>query len=93
MTLVVYAAGHEPFDDINHNYLIGQDGVVYEGRGYTRSAAVYEWNWSPKIITIAFLGSFTESVPNEDSMFVTQCFLQYLVDKGMCSTCTLYMYV
>ena len=67
-------------DDITFNYLIGQDGVVYEGRVDVQSAAAYHWN--AKAITIGFLGTFIDSTPNDDSMFVAQYFLQYLVDTG-----------
>ena len=70
----------KPFDDISFNYLIGQDGVVYEGRGHTQSAAALHWNANS--ISIGFLGTFTELVPNDDSVYVAKYFLQHLVNQG-----------
>ena len=67
--------------DIAFNYLIGSDGVVYEGRGaHIESAAAYGWN--DDIISLAFIGLFNSRPPSDNALYAAQGFLQYLVDHG-----------
>ena len=54
--------------------------MIYEGRGHTQSAIASTWN--AKIISIGFLGTFTEVVPNDDTVQLVKYFMQHLVDKG-----------
>ena len=68
-------------DDIAFNYLIGSDGVVYEGRGsHKQSAATYHWN--NRSISLAFLGLFNSRPPSDNALYAAEGFLQYLVDHG-----------
>ena len=54
--------------------------MIYEGRGHTQSATAPTWN--AKIISIGFLGTFTEVVPNDDTVQLVKYFMQHLVDNG-----------
>jgi N-acetylmuramoyl-L-alanine amidase len=48
--------------DIGYNFVVGEDGNVYEGRGWTRVGA-HAVNWNSRSIGIAVIGDFTsESV-------------------------------
>lgn len=53
--------------DIGYNFLIGEDGVVYEGRGWTTIGA-HATPVNPISIGIAFFGSFTSRVPNNAAL-------------------------
>ena len=44
------------------------------------SAAALHWN--NVAITIGFLGTFMSVAPNDDAIFTSKMFLQYLVDNG-----------
>ena len=69
------------FDDISYNYLIGADGVVYEGRGRNKKSAA-AMGWNQNIVSLAFIGLFNNEAPSVDALFAAEIFLQYLVDEG-----------
>ncbi|XP_005187038.1 peptidoglycan-recognition protein SA-like [Musca domestica] len=55
------------FDDIGYNFLIGNDGVIYEGTGwYVRGAHTYGYNQNGT--GIAFIGNFMEKLPNRKAL-------------------------
>jgi N-acetylmuramoyl-L-alanine amidase len=44
--------------DIGYNFVVGEDGLVYEGRGWGRVGA-HAVNWNSRSIGIAVIGDFT----------------------------------
>ena len=44
--------------DIGYNFVVGEDGNVYEGRGWARVGA-HAANWNARSLGIAFIGDFT----------------------------------
>lgn len=48
--------------DIGYNFLIGEDGNVYEGRGWGKTGA-HAPNFNSKSIGICFIGTFTSKLP------------------------------
>ena len=60
--------------------MVGNDGVIYEGRGLYQSAAARGWNADS--ITIGFLGKYVHSPPTDDATDVARIYLQYLVDTS-----------
>jgi N-acetylmuramoyl-L-alanine amidase len=48
--------------DIGYNFCVGGDGLVYEGRGWTRVGA-HALNFNSVSIGICFIGTFTGSLP------------------------------
>ncbi|KAF5308817.1 hypothetical protein FQR65_LT06050 [Abscondita terminalis] len=49
--------------DIGYNFLIGEDGNVYEGRGWGKSGA-HAPNYNDKSIGICIIGDYSNSAPN-----------------------------
>ena len=86
---VILSSGiHSEQNDVAYNYMVGNDGVIYEGRGLVQSSAAFAWN--NKSITIGFMGKYVTSPPTDDATDVAEIFLQYLVDKSEYSlTCGL----
>ena len=50
--------------DIGYNFLVGENGYVYEGRGWD-SMGAHARNWNGVSIGIAFIGTFSNRTPNE----------------------------
>lgn len=44
--------------DIGYNFVVGEDGNIFEGRGWTRVGA-HAVNWNSRSIGIAVIGDFT----------------------------------
>ncbi|XP_040298143.1 peptidoglycan recognition protein 1-like [Bufo bufo] len=49
--------------DIGYNFLIGEDGAVYEGRGWTTHGS-HALTYNPISVGISFIGSFGGRAPN-----------------------------
>ncbi|XP_051852570.1 peptidoglycan recognition protein 3 [Antechinus flavipes] len=69
------------FCDIGYNFLIGEDGRVYEGVGWDTEGA-HTYGYNDIGLGIAFIGLFTETSPNEAALNVAQNLIQCAVDKG-----------
>jgi hypothetical protein len=52
------------FSDISHNFIIGGDGNVYEGRGW-KNQVPHKLSNKADCIQVAFIGDFTRVVPNK----------------------------
>lgn len=50
------------WDDIGYNFLIGNDGYVYEGRGWNLQGA-HTKGFNNKSLGISFIGSFSDHLP------------------------------
>ncbi|GIY57238.1 peptidoglycan-recognition protein 1, partial [Caerostris extrusa] len=50
--------------DIGYNFVIGGDGRVYEGVGWTREG-IHTYGWNKKSYGIAFIGNFMKAKPND----------------------------
>ncbi|XP_054444459.1 peptidoglycan recognition protein 1 [Pteronotus mesoamericanus] len=48
--------------DVAYNFLIGEDGLVYEGRGWNYTGA-HTSRWNPYTIGISFMGNYMERAP------------------------------
>ncbi|XP_043852595.1 peptidoglycan recognition protein 1 [Dromiciops gliroides] len=49
--------------DIAYNFLIGEDGLIYEGRGWSIIGAHTGPTWNPISLGISFMGNFMERGP------------------------------
>ncbi|XP_044278717.1 peptidoglycan recognition protein 3-like [Varanus komodoensis] len=67
--------------DIAYNFLIGEDGNVYEGRGW-RSEGSHTYGYNDLSLGIAFIGSFTERSPNPAAWKALKCLLDFSVKIG-----------
>eukprot|EP00099_Drosophila_melanogaster_P010818 NP_001285128.1 peptidoglycan recognition protein SA, isoform B [Drosophila melanogaster] len=69
------------FNDISYNFLIGNDGIVYEGTGWgLRGAHTYGYN---AIGTgIAFIGNFVDKLPSDAALQAAKDLLACGVQQG-----------
>jgi len=58
-----YHMDTQKWDDIGYNFLVGEDGNVYEGRGWNNVGA-HARGWNPTSYGIALLGDFSRVLPN-----------------------------
>lgn len=64
------------YDDIGFNFLIGDDGKVFVGRGWSRSSQYSNGT------SVAFIGSFENEIPCPLALNTLTRLLQCGVDKG-----------
>lgn len=67
--------------DIGYNFLIGNDGNVYEGAGWHKVGA-HTYGYNKKSIGIAFIGDFSDELPSEKALNVAKEFLACGVSAG-----------
>lgn len=66
------------WDDIAYNFLVGGDGMVYEGRGWDNQGA-HTKGYNKDSICIAFIGSYEDKLPKNIS--ITAALL--LIEEGV----------
>jgi len=66
------------WDDIAYNFLIGEDGMVYDGRGWDSQGA-HTKGYNVDSIGIAFIGTFNDIVPVNKSINV----YNLLIEEGI----------
>ncbi|XP_026464184.1 peptidoglycan recognition protein-like [Ctenocephalides felis] len=54
------------FDDIGYNFLVGGDGLIYEGRGWGKRGA-HTFGFNSQSVGIAFIGKYHDTFPIHDS--------------------------
>lgn len=69
------------WDDIAYNFLIGGDGLVYEGRAWDIVGA-HTKEFNAKSIGIAFIGDFNKESPSENSLVALRSLLEEGVKNG-----------
>ncbi|XP_006861516.1 PREDICTED: peptidoglycan recognition protein 4 isoform X2 [Chrysochloris asiatica] len=67
--------------DIGHNFLIGQDGAIYEGTGWNVQGS-HTTGYNDIALGIAFMGTFTGTLPNAAALGAAQSLIQCAMDKG-----------
>ncbi|XP_003406514.2 peptidoglycan recognition protein 1 [Loxodonta africana] len=71
--------------DVGYNFLIGEDGLVYEGRGWNTKGAHSGPTWNSKSIAISFMGNYMERVPPARALRAAQNLLACGVARGALS--------
>ncbi|XP_049757147.1 peptidoglycan recognition protein 1-like [Elephas maximus indicus] len=71
--------------DVGYNFLIGEDGLVYEGRGWNFKGAHSGPTWNPMSIGITFMGNYMERVPPARALRAAQNLLACGVARGALS--------
>ncbi|XP_055267793.1 peptidoglycan recognition protein 1 [Moschus berezovskii] len=61
--------------DVGYNFLIGEDGLVYEGRGWNTKGAHSGSTWNPISIGISFMGNYMDRVPPARALRAAQSLL------------------
>ena len=58
-----------PLGDIAYNFLIGDDGNIYEGVSWTKQGHhVKSSGWNADSLGVAFIGNFKSVVPNANAL-------------------------
>ncbi|XP_058386687.1 peptidoglycan recognition protein 1-like [Diceros bicornis minor] len=68
--------------DVSYNFLIGEDGLVYEGRGWNTQGAHSGPTWNAKSIGISFIGNYMERAPPQRALRAAQSLLACGVARG-----------
>lgn len=78
------------WNDIGYNFCVGEDGRVYEGRGWDTVGAHAPW-YNFHSIGICMMGNFDKKVPNRESINAVFSLIKCTVEKAkVMSNYTLY---
>ncbi|TKS81270.1 Peptidoglycan-recognition protein SC2 [Collichthys lucidus] len=69
------------FDDIGYNFLVGEDGTVYEGRGWGVVGA-HAKGHNHDSLGIAFMGNYNSDAPSTEELSAVKQLLQSGVSQG-----------
>jgi len=73
------------WSDIGYNFLVGEDGNAYEGRGWDRVGA-HSPDYNSVAIGVCVMGTFTSANPNAAALQVTQQLISCGVELGKLSS-------
>lgn len=69
------------WDDIGYSFVVGEDGGVYEARGYRRVGA-HTLGWNNASIAIAVMGDFTDDLPNGQALQAINNVIECGIQRG-----------
>jgi peptidoglycan recognition protein LD len=70
--------------DIPYNFLIGDDGNTYEGRGFHFEGEIFKNNYTIETgLIIAFIGTFDDHPPSLHQVATFNAFLDNSVSQGV----------
>uniref|UniRef100_T1GQY8 Peptidoglycan-recognition protein n=1 Tax=Megaselia scalaris TaxID=36166 RepID=T1GQY8_MEGSC len=69
------------YDDIGYNFLVGNDGNVYEGCGWHKVGA-HTYGYNRISMAIAFVGNFDDELPSQSALNAVHKLLHCGVKKG-----------
>ncbi|XP_072034690.1 peptidoglycan recognition protein 1-like [Amphiura filiformis] len=70
--------------DIGYTFLVGEDGRVYEGRGWDTIGAHCPW-YNHQSIGISIMGDFTTVIPDKIATDTVQALIKCAVERGKLS--------
>lgn len=71
----------QPACDIQYNFLVGGDGRIYEGRGFSLQGGMPD-SFSSQTLTLAFMGNFIVVHPSDPQLKAAKDFLDSAAAKG-----------
>lgn len=69
------------WDDIGYSFCVGQDGRIYEGRGWDTVGAHAPW-YNFRSIGISIMGNFTSKLPNQKSVDAISSLIKCAVQEN-----------
>nr|AJQ21530.1 peptidoglycan recognition protein 1 [Mytilus galloprovincialis] len=69
------------WDDVGYNFLIGEDGCVYEGRGWNKVGA-HTLGWNKNSVAFAFLGNYNDRRPKPLALKALRGAISYGIKNG-----------
>lgn len=80
--LQLFHMNDKEFDDVAFNYVVANDGIVYEGRGHQWRAATAK-RWNDVAYGVAFMGQFdADSEDCQKALKAAQLLLKYLCSES-----------
>lgn len=68
------------WSDIGYNFCIGNDGSIFEGRGWNYQG-LHSPGFNQNSLGVCFLGTFTEQLPSEEAMDALRSLVRCGVDR------------
>ncbi|XP_062620919.1 peptidoglycan recognition protein 1-like [Saccostrea cucullata] len=81
----IYHMYNKGWSDIAYNFLIGEDGNVYEGRGWGKEGA-HTLGHNKESIGICFIGNFEKRLPNQRALKAAKDLIRRGVEEGKIPT-------
>ncbi|XP_063410076.1 peptidoglycan-recognition protein SC2-like [Mytilus trossulus] len=72
------------WSDIGYSFLVGEDGKIYEGRGWNRIGA-HTQGYNSRGLAASFMGSFMTHAPNSAALNAVKELIQCGISKGKVS--------
>ncbi|XP_056006494.1 peptidoglycan-recognition protein SC2-like isoform X2 [Ostrea edulis] len=69
------------WDDIGYSFLVGQDGNIYEGRGWDHVGA-HTLHYNTSGYAASFMGNFMTHPPNDASLTAVKKLIDYGISQG-----------
>ncbi|XP_013382873.1 peptidoglycan recognition protein 1 [Lingula anatina] len=69
------------WSDIGYSFLVGEDGNVYEGRGWNKVGA-HTYGYNSVGLAISFMGNFMDRLPNDKALNAAKQLISCSVAKG-----------
>ncbi|KAJ8314151.1 hypothetical protein KUTeg_008712, partial [Tegillarca granosa] len=82
--VILHHGATERWSDIGFNFVIGEDGNVYEGRGW-QEIGVHTVGYNSVSLGIGIIGDFTSRLPSEAALNATKQLVKCGVDNGYIS--------
>ena len=76
-----YHMDSKGWNDIGYNFLIGEDGRIYEGRGFYRMGAHCS-NWNGNTLGFSIMGDFSFKLPNQVAIDAAYQLINYMERKS-----------
>lgn len=67
--------------DIGYSFMVGEDGNVYEGRGWDQVGA-HTYGYNSVGLGISFIGDFRDRLPNPNAIHAAQALIKCGVENG-----------
>ncbi len=68
------------WSDIGYSFLVGGDGKVYEGRGWTRQGA-HTYGYNSRSLAVSFMGNFMTTAPSSSMVSAAKTLIKCGVSK------------
>ena len=70
------------FSDIGYNYLVGEDGRGYEGRGLDKVGA-HTYHYNDKAIAISVMGNYSKRTPTAEALRAIKAIINCAINAGV----------
>ncbi|CAF2766930.1 unnamed protein product [Rotaria sp. Silwood2] len=76
----IFHQSNQSWADIGYHFLVGENGKIYEGRGWDRQGA-HSPGWNSAAYGISFIGNFNTSSPNEKALKAARSWIDCGVER------------